>query len=190
MRLRILFRQAKRQDQIGKQVLSVYRDYGVILKDSRDDNMNKTPLDLSLYQLVNPNDLVVNKMKAWQGSLGISEYEGITSPDYIVFSPRHRECSTFIHLLLRSQRMVSIYRSISNGIRPAQWRLEPDSFLGLTVFLPPEREQLDVVSFITDQSSRFDTLTAEAQRAIDLLQERRTALISAAVTGQIDVRLH
>jgi type I restriction enzyme S subunit len=188
IRLRGLFRQEKRQNQFGKPVLSVYRDFGVILKDSRDDNMNKTPDDLSAYQLVNPSDLVVNKMKAWQGSLGVSDLEGITSPDYVVFTPRHRESSTFLHLLLRSQRMVTIYRSISNGIRPSQWRLEPDLFLGLPAFLPPGQEQRDVVSFITDQTSRFDVLTAEAQRAIALLQERRTALISAAVTGKIDVR--
>jgi type I restriction enzyme S subunit len=187
-RLRTLFWPEKRQEQIGKQVLSVYRDYGVILKNSRDDNMNKTPEDLSSYQLVNLNDLVVNKMKAWQGSLGVSELEGITSPDYVVFSPRHSECSAFLHLLLRSQRMVSVYRSISNGIRPAQWRLEPDSFLCLPAFLPPDREQHDLVSFISEQTSRFDNLTTEAQRAIDLLHERRSALISAAVTGQIDVR--
>jgi type I restriction enzyme S subunit len=58
----------------------------------------------------------------------------------------------------------------------------------LPVILPPVDEQQAILSFIADQTSRFDTLTAEAQRAIDLLQERRTALISAAVTGQIDVR--
>ena len=44
------------------------------------------------------------------------------------------------------------------------------------------------MKFIAQETAKFDTLTAEAQRAIDLLQERRTALISAAVTGQIDVR--
>lgn len=188
VRLRGLFRQVKRQGQFGKQVLSVYRDYGVIPKDSRDDNNNKTPDDLSAYQLVNPGDLVVNKMKAWQGSLGVSDLEGITSPDYIVFAPRHPQCSSFVHWLLRSQRMVSVYRSISNGIRPAQWRLEPDSFLNLRIPLPPKKEQSELVSYIVDQTSSFDALVAESGRAIDLLQERRSALISAAVTGQIDVR--
>jgi type I restriction enzyme S subunit len=187
-RLRHLFKLEKRQDQSGKQVLSCYRDFGVIAKDSRDDNMNKTPEDLSLYQLVNREDLVVNKMKAWQGSLGVSDLEGITSPDYAVFTPRHKESPAFLHLILRSDRMVSVYRSISNGIRPAQWRLEPDAFLDLPVFLPPEQEQSQLVHFVTEQTSRFDALAAEAQKAIDLLQERRTALISAAVTGQIDVR--
>lgn len=145
-------------------------------------------LSLARYQLVNPGDLVVNKMKAWQGSLGVSDLEGITSPDYVVFAPRHQESSAFLHLLLRSRSMVTIYRSISNGIRPAQWRLEPDSFLSLQIPLPSRREQRELITYIIDQTSHFDALTAEAQRAIDLLQERRTALISAAITGQIDVR--
>jgi type I restriction enzyme S subunit len=53
---------------------------------------------------------------------------------------------------------------------------------------PPLPEQIEIVSFLADATQDLDTLTTEAQRAIDLLQERRTALISAAVTGQIDVR--
>ena len=56
------------------------------------------------------------------------------------------------------------------------------------VALPPLDEQAQIVDYIRDTAGQFDTLTTEAQRAIDLLQERRTALISAAVTGQIDVR--
>ena len=56
------------------------------------------------------------------------------------------------------------------------------------IALPPLSEQREVVVFIRLETAKLDTLTAEAQRAIDLLQERRTALISAAVTGQIDVR--
>jgi type I restriction enzyme S subunit len=188
IRLRWLFRQAKRQDQTDKQVLSVYRDYGVILKDSRDDNLNKTPEDLSTYQLVERNDLVVNKMKAWQGSLGISPYEGVTSPDYVVFSPTHRENPLFLHSLLRDRKMADVYRSISNGIRPSQWRLEPDQFLGLAIFLPPTDEQQTIVAALDRTELRYGPLIAESTRAIALLQERRSALISAAVTGQIDVR--
>jgi type I restriction enzyme S subunit len=54
--------------------------------------------------------------------------------------------------------------------------------------IPPLAEQKAIVAHLEVELGKFDTLTAEAQRAIDLLQERRTALISAAVTGQIDVR--
>ena len=62
------------------QLLSVYRDYGVIPTESRDDNFNKPSLDLSNYLRVTPKDLVTNKMKTWQGSIAVSEYEGIVSP--------------------------------------------------------------------------------------------------------------
>ena len=58
----------------------------------------------------------------------------------------------------------------------------------LFVVLPAIDEQHDIAAWLDLEAEKFDTLTAEAQRAIDLLQERRTALISAAVTGQIDVR--
>lgn len=61
-------------------------------------------------------------------------------------------------------------------------------FANMPMVLPPKVEQHQIVEFLAIESAKFDTLTAEAQRAIDLLQERRTALISAAVTGQIDVR--
>lgn len=187
-RLGALFRQVKRQGFEDKDVLSVYRDFGVIRKDSRVDNFNKTPEDLSLYQLVMPNDLVVNKMKGWQGSLGISSLEGITSPDYMVFMPLHLQDSRYLHLLLRSASMVSVYRSISNGIRPAQWRLEPEAFLALRVVLPPVDEQERIAAFCLGEMGQLDLFVEETAVALDLLRERRAALVTAAVTGQVDVR--
>ena len=68
-----------------------------------------------------------------------------------------------------------------------QLNLNTDTVGSIRIAIPPADELHQILKFIDDESSRFDTLTAEAQRAIDLLQERRTALISAAVTGQIDV---
>ena len=62
------------------------------------------------------------------------------------------------------------------------------SIMELPVLLPPLDEQSAVLSFVAKQTSQFDALMAEARTAIALLQERRTALISAAVAGQIDVR--
>ncbi len=69
-----------------------------------------------------------------------------------------------------------------------QTHLWNDLFKKFPTLVPPDPEQQQIAEFIDVQATMFDTLTAEAQRAIDLLQERRTALISAAVTGQIDVR--
>lgn len=186
--LKRLFQFIKRQEKSILSVLSVYRDFGVIEKSSRDDNINKTPDDLSLYQTIDSSYLVVNKMKAWQGSLGISQLRGITSPDYAAFRPIHVELDQFLNYLLRCQLLPDVYRSISNGIRPDQWRLEPDRFLQIQIALPSSMEQQAIAAHLDHETSKLDTLTTEAERAISLLKERRAALISAAVTGKIDVR--
>jgi type I restriction enzyme S subunit len=68
--------------------------------------------------------------------------------------------------------------------------LGQDQFGCFAIAIPPLNEQIATIEFLDTELAKFDNLTTEAQRAIDLLQERRTALISAAVTGQIDVRQH
>ncbi|MGV1834671.1 restriction endonuclease subunit S [Rhizobium rhizogenes] len=186
--VRAMFRFVKRQNRDELDVLSVYREYGVILKASRDDNINKTPEDLSFYQTVLPGDLVVNKMKAWQGSVGVSKLRGITSPDYAVFAPTHTGHHDYFNWLLRCGLLPGVYRSISNGIRPDQWRLEPDRFKELKMPIPPLQEQLEIDRHLQKVTGQLDQLSEAAETAIVLLNERRSALISAAVTGKIDVR--
>ena len=70
----------------------------------------------------------------------------------------------------------------------AQFNVSSEQVQSCLVVLPPVAEQREIVVHLCRETAKIDALTAEAQRAIDLLQERRTALISAAVTGQIDVR--
>jgi len=189
-RLKAQFRIRKRQGFDDLEVLSVYREYGVIEKSSRDDNINKTPEDLSKYQLVEPGDLVVNKMKAWQGSLGISTFVGITSPDYVVMTPCGEHYAQYMHHLLRAVPMPTIYHLISNGIRTDQWRLEPDRFLSLPVFLPPMDEQREIAQKIDEELARLRNVAEAIVTSIDRLKEYRSALITAAVTGRIDVQTY
>jgi type I restriction enzyme S subunit len=186
--LRWLFRFVKRQEDAKLEVLSVYRDFGVIEKSSRNDNNNTTPEDLSKYQTVRVGDLVVNKMKAWQGSVGVSTHDGITSPDYAVFEPKHGGSDRYFNWLLRCRLLPNVYLSISNGIRNDQWRLEPDKLKAVRLPLPPVAEQAAIADAIQGRVASFDGLIAGAEAAITLLKERRAALISAAVTGKIDVR--
>jgi len=187
-RAKHFYRQAKRQDHPELTVLSVYREYGVIEKSSRDDNSNRTPENLDVYQLVQPGDLVINKMKAWQGSLGVSRHTGITSPDYIVYRPLHNENAMYLHYLLRSKLMANVFLANSNGIRPSQWRLEPERFEDLPLIIPPIYEQDKIVAFLERETLQATDLMERVASASDYLAELRTALISAAVTGKIDVR--
>ncbi|MCB5195701.1 restriction endonuclease subunit S [Deefgea salmonis] len=164
-------------------VLSVYREYGVILKDSRDDNHNATSLDTSNYKVVNEGDLVVNKMKAWQGSMGVSPHRGIVSPAYITCSTdADRVQPTYLHYLLRSSPLIGVYNALSYGVRVGQWDMHYEDFKQIPIPLPPRVEQTRIVSFLDKKTAEIDTAIAMKQRLIELLQEQKSILINQAVT--------
>jgi type I restriction enzyme S subunit len=177
-----LFHRVKRTGYEEEQLLSVYRDYGVIPKSSRSDNFNKPSDDLSAYQLVCPNDLAINKMKAWQGSVAISGHRGIVSPAYFVYEPIHCENNRFLHYLLRSPRYIGQYLALSKGIRPNQWDLEPQLFSRLPVLVPPPADQSAIAVFLDAKTAVIDRLVRQQQLCLDLLAEKRQAIISHAVT--------
>ncbi|MFI6927282.1 restriction endonuclease subunit S [Nonomuraea spiralis] len=169
-------------------ILSVYRDYGVIPKESRQDNFNKTPEDVSRYLVVRPRDVVVNKMKAWQGSLGVSSYEGIVSPDYLVAHITDDAIySRYLHYLLRSPRMVAEYAVRSRGIRPAQWRLYWEDLAQISIPIPDSQRQSELVRELERDDQWVETALLSMEKRATLVAERRQALITAAVTGQFDV---
>lgn len=178
----VLFRRTKRVGYADEELLSVYRDYGVIRKSDRDDNFNKASEDLSTYQLVEPGDLAMNKMKAWQGSLGISAHRGIVSPAYFVFAPKQEFHARFLHYLLRSPPYAAGYMTISKGIRINQWDVDPDHLSTLPVLFPSLDEQAAIAAFLDRETAKIDALVAEQEQLIALLREKRQAVISYAVT--------
>ncbi len=183
-----VFKPIKRTGFVNEQLLSVYRDYGVIPKSSRDDNRNRASDDLSPYQLVEPDNLVTNKMKTWQGSIAVSEHRGIVSPAYFVYEAIEPLFGRFIHHLMRSSPYITGYMSISKGIRVGQWDLDQEHFRVFPILFPSLIEQKAIVKTLDSETARIDLVITKTQRSIDLLKERRAAFITAAVTGQIDLR--
>lgn len=177
-----LFRRTKRTGFESEQLLSVYRDFGVVPKASRDDNNNKPSDDLSVYQLVEPGDLAINKMKAWQGAVAISGHRGIVSPAYFIYESTHSENGRFLHYLLRSPRYITGYLSLSKGIRVNQWDLEPQYHSRMPVLLPSRDEQAAIATFLDREAAKIDALIAEQEKLITLLAEKRQATISHAIT--------
>lgn len=181
-----LFRRVKRTGFPEHELLSVYRDYGVIRKRDRDDNFNKPSEDLSAYQLVEAGDLAINKMKAWQGSLGVSPHTGIVSPAYFVYRARHEQVPAYVHYLLRSDPYAVGLMTISKGIRINQWDVDPDHLAQLPVPLPSIAEQTAIAAFLDRETAKIDALVEEQRRLIELLKEKRQAVISHAVTKGLD----
>ncbi len=181
-----LYKRDKKTGYPNETLLSVYRDYGVIQKSSRDDNNNKASEDLSAYQLVSPSDLAMNKMKAWQGSLGVSEHKGIVSPAYFVFESLHNQYDQYLHHLMRSPRYIAGYLSISKGIRVNQWDLDPQCHSRMPIVLPSLQEQQTIVNYLDKATAKMDTLIEKQTRLIGLLKEKRQVVISTAVTRGLD----
>lgn len=164
-------------------VLSVYREYGVILKDSRDDNHNATSLDTSTYKVVKPGDLVVNKMKAWQGSMGVSSHHGIVSPAYITCTTKADLVRpAYLHYLLRSSPLIGVYNSLSYGVRVGQWDMHYEDFKQIPIPLPPKDEQDRIVAFLDQKTAEINAAIAKKERLIELLEEEKLALVNEAVT--------
>lgn len=182
IRLRHLLRERDVREAVDEQVLSVYRDLGVVTRAGRVDNFNKTPLDVSNYKLVLPGDVVVNKMKAWTGSVGVSDHRGIVSGDYLVCSTTGVN-SRYLHHLMRSQPLVAEYGRRSSGIRPQQWRLYWDDLAEIRVHLPPIETQRAVADHLDAETARIDALITKRQRQIDLLEQQLEARIVGLVLG-------
>ena len=165
-----------------KTVLSLYRELGVIPKDSRDDNYNVTSEDTSKYKYVRPGDFVINKMKAWQGSVAVSDYEGIVSPAYFIYNFTDTAYyKRYFHYLLRGCYKDEFLR-MSGGIRVGQWDLPSEALDNTVVLLPPLPEQRLIASFLDAKCAEIDALTADIQEQIDTLEQYKHSVITEAVT--------
>lgn len=168
-------------------VLSLYREYGIVLKDSRDDNHNVTSEDTSKYKYVRPNDFVINKMKAWQGSVAVSEYEGIVSPAYYVYHFNSDDLvPRYFHYLLRSCYKDE-FRRLSGGIREGQWDLPSASLDNTLILLPPLNEQNKIAFYIDQQSIIINEMINEKKIQLSTLSNYKKSLIYEYVTGKKEV---
>ena len=167
-----------------KEVLSLYRDYGVIPKNSRTDNHNVTSEDTSKYKYVRIGDFVVNKMKAWQGSVAVSDYEGIVSPAYYVYHFLDDVFNKrYFHHLLRSCYKEEFMR-LSGGIRTGQWDLSSNNLDNIILLVPPKNEQDNIVEYLDNRLPQIDSLIAEKESLINDLDAYKKSLIYEVVTGK------
>ena len=164
-------------------VLSLYRDFGVVPKDSRDDNHNVTSLDTSNYKVVDMGDLVINKMKAWQGSMAVSDYRGIVSPAYHVCSITSNKVNKrYLHHLLRNPAYLPEYARLSTGMRIGQWDLGFDDFKNIPFLIPPLDEQAKIADYLDNGCASLDAILSKTRSSIEEYKKLKQAVITQAVT--------
>lgn len=175
------FKEKSIKNNFGEINLSVYRDYGVIPRDSRDDNHNRVSEDISNYKLVEKGDFVLNKMKCWMGSLGVSNHRGIVSPSYTVLQPKRLINNRYFHYLLRSEEYRQIYESLSYGVRVSQWELRFNDFKVIPALYPKIEEQKLISNYLDKKTHQINQLIDITNKKVELLKEYKSALINKYV---------
>ena len=173
--MRSLIRPRSERNRADLPLLTVARERGVFVRHEDDGNHNVIPEDLSNYKFARQGDLVINKMKAWQGSLGLAPVDGIVSPAYFVFD-FSIDNRAFGQYLLRSKPYVGLMAAASDGVRIGQWDLVTDRFRALPVLIPPTEEQAAIVTYLGHAHARIDRVIAAKRDLIALLGEQKRAI--------------
>ena len=185
---RSVFAEVASSGHVDEPLLSVTISRGVLRQSDLLANSGKkdsSNLDRSKYKLVEPGDIAYNKMRAWQGAIGLSQHRGIVSPAYVVIRPR-RDSGTYLHHLLRTPRFAKEAERWSYGITSDQWSLRPEHFKMITFPVPPVNEQAAIVKYLTHAHARIDRAIAAKRRIGLLIDEQRQAITRRLLTCTSD----
>jgi type I restriction enzyme S subunit len=174
-------------------LMSVSISWGVRRRDEVTDEGSRAE-DLSNYKVCSQGDLVINRMRAFQGALGLAPEDGVVSPDYAVLRVDPALDSGWLVAVMRTTSFVAEMTKRVKGIGSAELgnartpRINVADLCEIRLEVPPRTQQVAERSEVERLLAKIDSLIAETERFIDLSRERRSALITAAVTGDVDVR--
>ncbi|XOV85986.1 MAG: restriction endonuclease subunit S [Pseudomonadota bacterium] len=169
-----------------EELLTVSHITGVTPRSEKDVYMFQAD-DKAGYKCCYPGDLVINTLWGWMGAMGISPLEGIVSPDYHVYTSKGFLLPEFVELLCRSRPFVAEVNRWSKGVWSSRLRLYPENFFEMRLPVPPHEDQRDIIAAVEESQNKTKELAGVMLHSITLAKERRAALITAAVTGQIPV---
>lgn len=169
-------------------LLSVFLGRGVIPYGEGGGQVHKPSLDLAGYQVVYSGDLVLNNQQAWRGSVGVSKYQGIISPAYVVIDLADSLDSRYADYLFQSRVMVSQFVTSSKGVGDIQRDVHIPWLKNARVPIPPLAEQQKIAASLDQELADIRRQLSLLERETVLLGEYRTRLIGDVVTGRVDVR--
>ncbi|MEW4467392.1 restriction endonuclease subunit S [Parasphingorhabdus sp. JC815] len=171
-------------------VLSVSINWGISDRELEDEDRHRIVThieDRNAYKRVRVGDLVYNMMRAWQGGFGVAKVDGLVSPAYVVARPSEEIHAPFFEHLLRTPMWIEEFRRSSKGIADFRQRLYWEHFRQVGLVLPPLEEQVEIANRIAANDAAIEAVLTPIQVSIERLAELRSALITSAVTGQINV---
>ena len=189
LRAKSLFREVDRRTETGEEaLLSLRMGKGLVPHNDVSEKQLEAS-DVTGFKKIEPGQMVINRMRAASGLIAVATEPGLVSPDYAVFDVVDQDlCIEYFLELFKTPLLQAVFRSSSKGLGTGEQgflRLYTDAFLSLHFPYPPIDEQRTIASFIEQERSEMLQMESLLRRSIDLAKERRAALITAAVTGQI-----
>jgi len=176
---------SKPMDEV--QLLSLYTGIGVFPHGEQEERGNKA-ITVEGYKVVHKDDIVVNIILAWMGAIGVSNYDGVTSPAYDVYIPDlSKVVPHFFHYVFRTQGIAGECYKYGRGIMMMRWRTYSSEFKQIQVPFPSIDEQQSIASFLDEKCSEIDSLIAIKQAKIEELKEYKKSVIYEYVTGKKEV---
>lgn len=174
------------------QLLSLYSGKGVFpTGEEGTTNRGNHAQTVADYKIVKKNDIVVNIILAWMGSLGISNYNGVVSPAYDVYIPNEEKVVPhYYHYVFRTSGIANECYRYGRGIMMMRWRTYSSEFKRIHVPFPPLEEQQQIADYLDSKCSEIDAIIADKKRQRGILTEYKKSLIYEYVTGKKEVPVH
>ncbi|EAI3905154.1 restriction endonuclease subunit S [Campylobacter lari] len=187
--LKAVFNQRNEQNTNLKlhTILSLIKDIGVVPYEEKGNIGNKSKEDLQSYKIARINDLVLNKMNAVIGSLGVSAYNGLVSPIYLVFyinSPKYlMSYYSYLFQIKNVQKFLKIY---AYGIMEIRESIDYLDFKKMSLPVPPPKEQEQIANFLDEKCEKIKNFIEKKEKLINLLKEQKQVLINETITKGLD----
>ncbi len=188
MRAKGLFHEVDSRTETGEEELLSLRMHVGLVPHHDVSDKELEPKDVIGFKKVKAGQLVINRMRASMGLIAIAPSDGLVSPDYAVFDIVHEIHIPYFLALFNTGLVGALFRSSSKGLGNGSQgflRLYTENFLAIHFPVPPIEEQESIVRYLDDERTQTGILEADLKKSIELLKERRSALITAAVTGKI-----
>lgn len=186
--LKHLFKEVDSRTTTGTEPLFSLRMSGQLIRHQEVSEKPITQDQLIGYKVVQPKQLVMNRMRASMGLFAVAKEHGLVSPDYAVFDTIADVSQEYFWALFRNSAIQGAFLTESKGLGTGSsgfLRLYSDRFGGIKVPCPPLAEQKGIVTAIDSIAEHFKTVENPIGVEIQNLQEMRSTLIAAVVTGKL-----
>ena len=170
------------------QLLSLYTGIGVFPTNSEKAKTSGNHAQtVNGYKIVHKNDIVVNIILAWMGSIGVSDYDGVVSPAYDVYTPDlSKVIPRYAHYVFRTDGIAGECLKYGRGIMMMRWRTYSPEFKQIKIPIPSLKELHRIADFLDSKCSEIDALIENLRARVESAKEYKKAVITEAVTKGLD----